>query len=1342
MAIILSENRLVTCAHVVERLVEDAQDALTNGREIVVHIGWPLSPGAVGRARVMSEWWRPKDPYGRGDLSILEILDALPDTAEPAPLADISNHEGHLFKAYGLPEDDLYLVSCDGAIRGYEGPGGTWVRLEGRAGLGRTISPGFSGTAVWDQSVEAVVGMVVARDQVLDARGGFFIPMAEMVKSCPVIANYAPTSFERSIDAREHWIPRARGVSSSAESGWYFTGRETIYRELTANFFSGAAISRRLYCVTGGPGSGKSAILARLPVLGDRRLAKHAQRNSYERTLEHVDVVAIYLRQKNFLEVLDEIGRALGYKVETFDQLQQAIAKNHRRTTRPLALILDGLDEAADPNTRDRLARELVKQLGYYAGELRLTLIVSCRSGIPGSENEKLVEALGSRRHVLTVDKPPYIDRKELQNYVEARLLGRASDGAVNPYEDRPKYAATLAKEVAAAAYPNFLVAQLVARSLLDDPVTTEHRLAQKKFPSTVADALSDYLARFGEDRQRATDLLTGLAYARGSGFPVSDLWLLVTERLTGSQYSKEDLKWLLNSAAAFLIESIDDDRHRRYRLYHQALVDVLQSLGGQHIVYDFLAEYCLAVEDAEIIAYLREHLSGHALSAERLDHLLTNPRLLSLCNARGVLRDSARADVALTSDAINARVALAAKAHTLDLASSQAKRSAYLGLASHQYEVPALEEHTLKHWWRCYWGEWQSVSEHEVLLRGEFVARLSTVLLDDEYLIVAGDDNGYIRIIDPITQTTRFERKLDSAVTALHVVDASRTPNFLVGTEGGIIWVIKISRSGLRVDKAAKIAGVVSALSGALPTKGDLRILAGSTAGTLLFQRRRSGRRVEERRKELRTQISDISFFGRRGLFALVGQRDGRVEVYMLPELRQDPGYGLDIQESIKSVFVTPSPPDQGQSVLVATQNYIREWNLDFGVPVNNRFNIPGDGNAVVSFELNQVEMLLASDNEVIRVLPWKVSGNELTLRGHDESIRDLSSLVIEGRNYVVSSSDDGTVRLWPIDIRNEQTELRNRFEAWTININPYNHESIAMVDVHGRMRIEPVGGSIKSPHVGTVDDIQFLKGQPIRAYRKGGRDGGTFIEDVRVSESLSDWLLLVVVSNSLIALAQDDLLILGEYSPGSPSTWRAISRIGLSGDIRLLHAARLGADFSPAVVAVTEISRSRRVQVFDSRGRALIPALASEAEKYIEQNPYIEDEISDASAFRASNTDWLVYVGLSQITLIKMGEDENEWEEHRTVQRTSLGFALLEHVHFNDRHWLILLQSGAILIMDALKLSLVDTIDLGGGHPLALAAAQMLHHPERWAVTVGMTTGTLAFEIDLSVLANEPRP
>ena len=68
---------------------------------------------------------------------------------------------------------------------------------------------------------------------------------------------------------KEHWDPRGRGVERAARPGWFFTGRRQALSQLVAWLTAAPTPADNVRVVTGGPGSGKSAVLARLVTMSD-----------------------------------------------------------------------------------------------------------------------------------------------------------------------------------------------------------------------------------------------------------------------------------------------------------------------------------------------------------------------------------------------------------------------------------------------------------------------------------------------------------------------------------------------------------------------------------------------------------------------------------------------------------------------------------------------------------------------------------------------------------------------------------------------------------------------------------------------------------------------------------------------------------------------------------------------------------------------------------------------------------------------------------------------------------------------------------------------------------------
>ena len=97
---LVSQDRLITCAHVVKAALHDSGFD-PNARVVRVALRWPLAPTVSVEAEVLAEGWVPLAEYGGRDLAVLSLADATPAEHYPATIAERADSEGHGFRAYG-----------------------------------------------------------------------------------------------------------------------------------------------------------------------------------------------------------------------------------------------------------------------------------------------------------------------------------------------------------------------------------------------------------------------------------------------------------------------------------------------------------------------------------------------------------------------------------------------------------------------------------------------------------------------------------------------------------------------------------------------------------------------------------------------------------------------------------------------------------------------------------------------------------------------------------------------------------------------------------------------------------------------------------------------------------------------------------------------------------------------------------------------------------------------------------------------------------------------------------------------------------------------------------------
>ncbi|MET7871190.1 ATP-binding protein [Streptomyces cyaneofuscatus] len=325
--------------------------------------------------------------------------------------------------------------------------------------------------------------------------------------------------------------------------------------------------------VTGCAGSGKSAALARLTAHGGSH-----------RVDAFVDAAGL-----SGTEVMARIFAALAVPSPgrrggppSPQEWLDAWANWRDSTSEPVTVVVDALDEAADP---DRLLQDLLGRLEPpHTGHRRLRLIVGTRS--PGGATP-VGRALADRAEALLhaervrLDEPPYFRRDDVAACARAILLGDQN----SPYAEQQPLADQVARAVAEAAGPSYLMASavagnLAARHLAVDPLDRTWRaVLTEDLMGVVRDDLRRIFPDSG-DRLVAVELLRAVAYAYGRGMPWRGIWPVVANALSpGSPsrlYGDEEIAWLLASRAGAYLTTDQEDGVTLYRLFHDALREMI----------------------------------------------------------------------------------------------------------------------------------------------------------------------------------------------------------------------------------------------------------------------------------------------------------------------------------------------------------------------------------------------------------------------------------------------------------------------------------------------------------------------------------------------------------------------------------------------------------------------------------------------------------------------------------------------------------------------------------------------------------------------------------------------
>ncbi|MER5778436.1 trypsin-like peptidase domain-containing protein [Streptomyces sp. NPDC002039] len=354
---LVAPDLVCTCAHVIGQARGPAHTGDPAAGS--VDLDFPLVEGRpAARAGVVS--WR----HDGQDVALLRLAAPVAGT-RPAPLVDGTSVWGHTFRALGYPYGADQGVWASGVLRAGQGSG--WVQMEVR-GSGPAIVGGFSGSPVWDDAQDGVVGMTVAAHQ--GDRTAYLLPSADLVDG-------------RTLRPRCPF----QGLAPFAEDGAeFFHGRDDDARRVFG------AVSRRPVTLVVGPsGCGKSS-LVRAGVLPK---ARSAGMDVCElRAVPGVRAAAVLARALSDLldpapgEVerlarIEQLARLLETGRDVPAELRARLLARPGAAPAGHLLFVDQLEEYAVGAPED--ARELFRLLAALAGREGSTLLRVVATGRPGS---------------------------------------------------------------------------------------------------------------------------------------------------------------------------------------------------------------------------------------------------------------------------------------------------------------------------------------------------------------------------------------------------------------------------------------------------------------------------------------------------------------------------------------------------------------------------------------------------------------------------------------------------------------------------------------------------------------------------------------------------------------------------------------------------------------------------------------------------------------------------------------------------------------------------------------------------------------------------------------------
>jgi WD40 repeat protein len=862
-------------------------------------------------------------------------------------------------------------------------------------------------------------------------------------------------------DVTEHWDPRARGVATASDPGWYFSGRTRVLRDLVT-WLRDPDADHKARVVTGGPGSGKSAVLGRLVTLADPRLrAAEVVAGAPAGTVppEGAVSVAIYARNRPIDDLVALLADGLEVAAGTPAELVAALAARPRRR----AVVIDALDEAIEPGT---VARKLVTPLLEVASRAELKLVLGTR--------RPLLDALGPRIRLLDLDDPAYLELSDLAGYVTRMLLADHEPDVVTPFRARPELAGQVGWAVARRANPTFLIARIAADNLrsADELPDVTAPGWDVSLPASVGDAFDAYLERFGGDEQRARDLLTPLAFARGSGLPWEQLWAPLASALAdGRRYTDEDIRWLHEAGGAYLTEARDHDRSV-YRLYHQALAEHLREhcqdpeAAQRHIVRTLLdlvpANGQGSRDWLAAHPYILTNLASHAAAAGLLDDLLADPVFPLAADVDRLLPAlaSAREPAGLTV----ADVYRAAVHHMRGRPAGEA--AAYFELTARQFGHDALADRVAASAaglpggapWTVPWVRWAASSPSRLIgAHDDEVSALALSVRNGAPIAVTGSRDGTLRLWD-LARGVPLGPPLDGHAGGVTALAAARVNGGPVAVTGGADHMIRIwdLSSGAQVGPPlAGHTGPVEAIAVSEAAGGPIAVtVSGGTAcvwdlaregspatrAEVAEARPRSVLRAGGGRRSRPGSVAALAAGQLAGRpVAVIASSDGAVRIWDLesgqPAGSLPSGDGADLPRGTRrDVNAIALGELDGRTVVVMArtlgpdtvgvryvESRLQVWDLGRAELIAGPDVMQGGTQILATGRLNDQVIALSADRAVgsaNAVDVWDLSRQTRLgrLAGHTSKVQSVAVGELDGQLIAVSASADHTVRSWDL--------------------------------------------------------------------------------------------------------------------------------------------------------------------------------------------------------------------------------------------------------------------------------------------------------------------------------------
>ncbi|KUO02492.1 caspase family protein [Streptomyces caeruleatus] len=905
-----------------------------------------------------------------------------------------------------------------------------------------------------------------------------------------------------------HFATRAAGTPTANDI--LFSGRRSQLDRI--HEWVGNAGQGGLLVVTGGPGSGKSALLGvtacvlhpELEALGDR----------IARVVEYFDprqpeiVLAVHARQLTLQQITDSLRH----------QLRQQRGSGRARTrqetppsdVRPLLdelraagdvlVLLDALDEAADPAA---VLDDLLLPLEAAGGGCRV--MVGTRKwwdSLPALE-QHLAEHPDAE---LDLDPVTPHDRGVLADDLETylcRLLPRRRF----PRDEVRRTADRLAQY---SDHGAFLVASLYANHLL----TTPHP-AHAAPPCSITEVFDLHVNTLADREPWMRTVLNVLGQARGQGMPLDLIHAaaLAQHPADGPQSARPlaDTRRALAKAAFYLRTTPEDDQCLLYRYFHQALTDHTKGRTDLTALHRALIAAIPTGDDNtpdwdRAHPYLLRHAAEHAAACDELAGLLDDPSFLL-----HVSPDDLKRHLNKATDPRSARIATIYRSHTTHHRHRHelGARRSLLALDAAAWREPSLAEalgnlpvdrrvtSAVARWATNSQGS--SARLHTLAGHTDSVTHVVTTHVwaangeQLEVAITAGADGAAIIWNLDTGEEIHALRQHPGEITALAVAQYGRRSFAVTASKDtATVWDLG---TGQRMHRLVGHKGVVTALAVA-ELDGRPAVITGSEDKTarswdlltgshlLTFpdpqappegsSRKEStdteGKAEKEKPKIHSKKINAIAVAGNGGdpHVVTVGA-DGNAIVWSMSS-----GKALHLlrhgSTAVTSVIVV-TMMGREHAVTASEGKHVGAYDVKTGKASGSWNSVAGRAGVLAGLDRGEELFIATADDRVVNVL--RSGRPPLALKGHVGPVTDVALAEVSARPVAITTSVDQTAIMWDLNTGNYIRQFAGHTKRLT---------TVAVPESTGK----PVAVTVCHDGTGVVWDLAVQDQQVFTAHTK----------------------------------------------------------------------------------------------------------------------------------------------------------------------------------------------------------------------------------------------------------------